>query len=55
MDGDLLIVEGVSNGQYHIVMRHSPLGGDFVDLCRAMLYMSGIDERTRALWIEYRN
>ena len=48
----MLIVEGVSDGKYHIVMRHSPPGGDFVDLCRAMLFMSGID--VRKLWFEYR-
>ncbi len=52
MDGDFLIVEGVSEGKYHVVMRQSPPGGDFVDLCRAMLFMSGID--VRKLWFEYR-
>ena len=52
MDGDMLIVEGVNDGKYHVVRRHSPSGGDFVDLCRAMLFMSGID--VRRLWFEYR-
>ncbi len=52
VDGDILIVEGVTDGRYHMVRRHSPRGGDFVDLCRAMLFMSGIDVRT--LWYEYR-
>jgi hypothetical protein len=52
MDGDMLIVEGVNNGKYHVVRRHSPPGGDFVNLCQAMLFMSGID--VRRLWFEYR-
>lgn len=52
-DGDLLVVEGASEGKYHIVIRHSPPGGNFVDLCRAMLFMSGID--VRQLWFEYRD
>lgn len=52
VDGDILIVEGVSEGKYHVVVRHSPPGGDFVDLCKAMLFMSGID--VRQLWFNYR-
>ncbi len=52
-DGDILIVEGVRDGKYHVVCRQSPPGGDFVDLCQAMLFMSGID--VRKLWFEYRN
>jgi hypothetical protein len=51
-DGDMLIVEGVKDGKYHVVRRHSPTGGDFVDLCRAMLFMSGMD--VRRLSFEYR-
>jgi hypothetical protein len=35
----------------HIVLRDWPLGGDFVDLCRAMLFMSSID--VRKIWFEY--
>jgi hypothetical protein len=50
-DGDMLIVEGTKDGEYHVVRRHSPPGGDFVDLCQAMLFMSGID--VRKLWFEY--
>ncbi len=52
MDGDLLIVEGVRNGKYHWVLRHSPPGGDFVDLCRDMCFMSGLE--VRKYWFEYR-
>jgi hypothetical protein len=52
VDGDFLIVEGVRDGKYHRVERHSPSGGNFVDLCRAMLFMSGIDVRN--LWLDYR-
>ncbi len=51
-DGDMLIVEGVNDGVHHAVVRHSPSDGDFVDLCRAMLFMSGID--VRKLWFDYR-
>ena len=51
-DGDILVVEGVKDGKYHVVSRHSPPRGDFVDLCQAMLFMSGID--VRRLWFEYR-
>jgi hypothetical protein len=51
-DGDILVVEGVKDGKYHVVSRHSPPGGDFVDLCQAMLFMTGID--VRRLWFEYR-
>jgi hypothetical protein len=52
MDGDMLIIEGVKDGKYHVVRRGNPPGGDFVDLCQAMLFMSGID--VRRLWFEYR-
>jgi hypothetical protein len=52
MDGDFLIVEGVRNGKYHWVLRHSPRGGDFVDLCRDMCFMSGLE--VRKYWFEYR-
>jgi len=52
MDGDMLIIEGVKDGDYHVVRRSNPRGGDFVDLCQAMLFMSGID--VRRLWFEYR-
>ena len=52
-DGDHLIVEGVKDGTYHIVERSCPgKGGDFVDLCQAMLFMSGIDVRN--VWFDYR-
>ncbi len=51
-DGDIVIIEGVSGGNYHLVVRNNPLGGDFVDLCRAMLFMSGID--VRKTWFQYR-
>ena len=51
-DGDELFVEGLNDGKYHVVRRHSPSGGNFVDLCQAMLFMSGID--VRRLWFEYR-
>jgi hypothetical protein len=53
VDGHTLIVEGVSNGQYHVVVRSNPPGGNFVDLCQAMLFMSGLD--VRKLWFDYRN
>jgi hypothetical protein len=52
LDGHILIVEGVSDGRYHVVRRDNPPGGDFVDLCQAMLFMSRIDVRT--LWFDYR-
>jgi hypothetical protein len=51
LDGHILVVEGVRDGKYHIVVRNNPLRGDFMDLCRAMLFMSGID--VRGLWFEY--
>jgi hypothetical protein len=41
-----------NDGKYHAVIRHSPSGGDFVELCQAMLFMSGID--VRRTWFEYR-
>jgi hypothetical protein len=53
MDGDTLVVEGVSDGRYHYVVRHSPPGGGFVDLCRAMLFMSGMEAEVRQLWFDY--
>jgi hypothetical protein len=52
VDGDILIIEGASEGRYHIVERHSPPGGNVVNLCQAMLFMSGIDVRN--LWFDYR-
>jgi hypothetical protein len=52
MDGHMLIVGGVKDGKYHVVRRDNPLRDDFVDLCQAMLFMSGID--VRRLWFEYR-
>jgi hypothetical protein len=52
VDGHILIVEGISEGRYHIVVRPNPPGGNFVDLCQAMLFMSGID--VRSLWFDYR-
>ena len=52
-DGHILVVEGVSDGKYHIVVRANPPGGNFVDLCQGMLFMSGIDVRN--LWFDYRN
>jgi hypothetical protein len=52
VDGDTLVVEGVNDGKYHFVVRHSLPGGNFVDLCRAMLFMSRID--VRKLWFDYR-
>ena len=51
LDGHILIVEGVSDGKYHIVVRANPPGGNFVDLCQGMLFMSGIDVRN--LWVGY--
>jgi hypothetical protein len=52
MDGHMLIIEGVKDGKYQVVRRDNPPGGDFVDLCQAMLFISGID--VRRLWFEYR-
>jgi hypothetical protein len=52
VDGHLLVIEGVSEGRHHVVVRQNPPGGNFVDLCQAMLFMSGID--VRRLWFEYR-
>jgi hypothetical protein len=52
LDGHILIIEGVSEGRYHRVERSNPSGGNFVDLCQAMLFMSGIDVRN--LWFDYR-
>jgi hypothetical protein len=51
-DGDDLIFEGVKDGKYHVVYRRCPNKGDFVELCQAMLFMSGIDVRKN--WFEYR-
>ena len=51
-DGDWLFVEGVREGRYHVVWAHSFPGGNFVDLCQAMLFMSGID--LKKIWFEYR-
>jgi hypothetical protein len=53
MDGDELIVEGVKDGRYHIVMRDDSPGREFVNLCQAMLFMSGFD--VRKTWFEYRD
>lgn len=50
LDAGTLIVEGVSDGRYHAVVRYSPLRGEFVDLCRAMLLCSRMD--ARKLWSE---
>ena len=46
-----MYIEGVSAGRYHLVWRHSIAERDFVDLCQAMLFMSGID--VRKIWFEY--
>jgi hypothetical protein len=40
LDGDRLILEGVLGGKYHIVDRHSPKGGSYVDLCGHMIQLS---------------
>jgi hypothetical protein len=53
MDGDMLIVEGVRDGRYHVVRRRGFGRGDFVDLCQAMLFMSGIVD-VRNIWFDYR-
>jgi hypothetical protein len=52
-DGDFLVVEGVRDGRYHVVFAHSFPAGNFVDLCQAMLFMSGIDVKN--IWFEYRD
>jgi hypothetical protein len=52
-DGDMLIVEGVKDGTYHVVRRDGLGRGDFVDLCQAMLFMSGILD-VRNIWFDYR-
>jgi hypothetical protein len=52
VDGHLLVIEGVNEGRYHVVQRSNPPGGNFVDLCQAMLFMSRID--VRSLWYDYR-
>jgi hypothetical protein len=52
VDGHILVIEGVNEGRYHVVQRSNPPGGNFVDLCQAMLFMSGID--VRSLWYDYR-
>jgi hypothetical protein len=53
LDGDTLVVEGVKDGKYHVVIRQQSTGGDFVDLCQAMLFMSGIVD-VRNIWFDYR-
>jgi hypothetical protein len=50
LDAGTFIVEGVSDGRYHAVIRYSPLRGEFVDLCAAMLFSSRMD--VRKLWSE---
>jgi hypothetical protein len=43
-DGDQLILEGVKAGKYHIVDRWSPDSeANYVDLCRHMLTLTGLD------------
>jgi hypothetical protein len=52
-DGDRLILEGVMNGEYHVVHRDTPaLGSDFVELCRFLLDLSGLN--VMKSWDEYR-
>jgi hypothetical protein len=41
-DGDQLIVEGVQNGNYHLVDRWMPQP-DYIELCRHMLKLTGLD------------
>lgn len=52
-DGDELIFEGVLDGKYHVVHRHSPdSGSDYVELCRFLLDQSGLN--LMKTWEEYR-
>jgi hypothetical protein len=51
-DGHSLLVEGVRDGTYHMVTRDNPdETSKFLELCREMLFLSGID--VRELWFEY--
>jgi hypothetical protein len=52
LDGDSLTVEGKKDGKYHWVHRRNPEPGDFVDLCRMMLFATGTEFRT--IWLDYR-
>jgi hypothetical protein len=49
-DGDLLIVEGVKSGAYHIVRRVMP-DPAYKELCRYMLDLTGLE--TRKVWEDY--
>jgi hypothetical protein len=42
-DGEELIVEGVTDGRYHVVDRWTPEAGAYRELCRTLLDLSGID------------
>ena len=42
-DGADLIVEGVKDGEYHVVHRWSPQPGAYTELCRYMLDLTGME------------
>jgi hypothetical protein len=42
-DGEELIVEGVKDGRYHVVDRWTPEAGAYLELCRTLLDLSGMD------------
>lgn len=43
MDVETLLVEGAKDGNYHVVVRHSPPPGAYRELCREMLDLTGLD------------
>jgi hypothetical protein len=42
-DVETLLVEGAKDGEYHVVVRHSPEPGAYRELCRYMLDLTGPD------------
>jgi hypothetical protein len=51
-DGDSLIFEAIQTGKYHVVERHCPEPGAYVDLCRFMLDLAGLE--VLKVWNGYR-
>ena len=43
VDGERLVVEGLKNGEFHVVSRWTPKAGEYRDICRLMLDLTGLE------------
>ena len=43
VDGERLVVKGLKNGEFHVVSRWTPKAGEYRDICRLMLDLTGLE------------